>query len=313
MFCVRKGSSPGPMRHQVRESAESPEWPTFASSTTTSSFRTRGAASCSLRNSFSPYCSEVIPRRKTRPSFAIRPASWCSTLIGRTIMPMFEPVSTGRVSGEIVGRIKAAIRGGALAPGDQLPPERDLTKQLGVSRVSVRDALRMLEANGLIEVRVGARGGAFVTAPAPSLVSEGFADMLRMADVSAADVTELRLVFELAMLPLAVERATPDDVDELEAICDASEAVGYDVALSARFHTRLARCTHNDALALFAESFHQPLLRSLQIAKRVAPEMGGAGTQEHRELIDAMRDRDVARAVAIMSAHLGRTAERVAR
>src|SRR3954462_12373512 len=108
---------------------------------------------------------------------------------------LFSPVVTGRVSAEIVGRIKAAIRNGDLTPGDQLPAERELTKQLGVSRVSVRDALRMLEAHGLIEVKVGARGGAFVRAPAPALVSEGFADMLRMADVSPADVTEMRLVF----------------------------------------------------------------------------------------------------------------------
>jgi DNA-binding FadR family transcriptional regulator len=226
-------------------------------------------------------------------------------------MTEFTPVSTGRISAEIVDQIKAAIREGRLGPGDQLPAERELTKQLGVSRVSVRDALRMLEAHGLIEVRVGARGGAFVTAPAPSLVSEGFADMLRMADVAPADVTEMRLVFELAMLPLAVERATADDIGELAAICDASEAEGYNVGRSAEFHTRLARCTHNDALALFAESFHQRVLRSLQIAMRVAPEMGGAGTKEHRELIEAMRDRDVARAVTILSAHLGRTAERL--
>jgi DNA-binding FadR family transcriptional regulator len=228
-------------------------------------------------------------------------------------MAEFTPVSTGRISAEIVDQIKGAIRDGRLQPGDQLPAERELTRQLGVSRVSVRDALRMLEANGLVEVRVGARGGAFVTAPAPSLVSEGFADMLRMAEVAPADVTELRLVFELAMLPLAVERATEDDLAELEAICAASEAAGYDVSFSARFHTRLAACTHNAALALFAESFHQPVLRSLQVAKRVAPEMGGQGTLEHRELIAAIRARDVARAVTIMSAHLGRTAERVAR
>src|SRR3954454_10349793 len=65
------------MRHHVRESAESPEWPTFASSTTTSSLRTRGAESCASRNSFSPYCSELIPRRKTRPSFAMfLPPRW---------------------------------------------------------------------------------------------------------------------------------------------------------------------------------------------------------------------------------------------
>ena len=230
-----------------------------------------------------------------------------------TAMSDFTPVNTGRISAEIVDQIKAAIRDGRLNPGDQLPAERELTKQLGVSRVSVRDALRMLEAHGLIEVKVGARGGAFVRAPAPALVSEGFADMLRMADVSPADVTEMRLVFELAMLPLAVERADEDDLAELTAICDASEAEGYSVTRSAEFHTRLARCTHNAALGLFAESFHQPLLRSLQVAKRVAPEMGGAGTAEHRELIEAMRDRDVARAVAILSEHLGRTAARVAR
>jgi GntR family transcriptional repressor for pyruvate dehydrogenase complex len=231
----------------------------------------------------------------------------------KTVALDFTPVNTGRISAEIVEQIKTAIRDGRLGPGDQLPPERDLTRQLGVSRVSVRDALRMLEAHGLIEVRVGARGGAFVTTPAPSLVSEGFADMLRMSDVSPADVTEMRLVFELAMLPLAVERATDDDLAALEAICAASEAEGYDVARSAEFHTRLAECTHNEALALFAESFHQPLLRSLQIAKQVAPEMGGTGTREHRELIEAMRDRDVTRAVTIMTAHLARTAERVAR
>ena len=225
----------------------------------------------------------------------------------------FTPVNTGRVSAEIVERIKTAIRDGRLGAGDQLPAERELTRQLGVSRVSVRDALRMLEAHGLVEVRVGAKGGAFVTAPAPSLVSEGFADMLRMADVSPADVTEMRLVIELALLPLAVERATEDDLAELEAICDASESEGYSVVRSADFHTRLARCTHNDALALVAEAFHQPLLRSLQVAKRAAPEMGGAGILEHRQLVAAMRDRDVARAVTIMSAHLGRTAARVGR
>src|SRR3954451_25167748 len=120
----------------------------------------------------------------------------------------FTPVAGGRISGEIVGQIKAAIRDGRLAPGDQLPPERDLTKQLGVSRVSVRDALRMLEAHGLIEVRVGARGGAFVTAPAPKLVGEGFADMLLLGDVDAVQLTEARMVFELGLLELACARAT---------------------------------------------------------------------------------------------------------
>src|SRR5207248_5695010 len=184
---------------------------------------------------------------------------------------LFSPVGTGRVSAEIVGRIKAAIRDGRLAPGDRLPPERDLTKQLGVSRVSVRDALRMLEAHGLIEVKVGARGGAFVTAPAPGLVGEGIADMLMLADVGPADVTEARMIFEIGMLELACTRATDEDVAALSEICDRAEAAlaagAYEPAISAEFHARLARCTHNEALALFAESFQGLLESSLRQAQ----------------------------------------------
>jgi GntR family transcriptional repressor for pyruvate dehydrogenase complex len=225
---------------------------------------------------------------------------------------MFQPVSTGRVSAEIVDRIKAAIRAGALTPGDQLPPERDLTKQLGVSRVSVRDALRMLEANGLIEVRVGARGGAFVTAPAPQLVGEGLADMLLLAEVGAADVTEVRMIFELGLLELACERATAEDVAALHAICDRAEAAHeYDPALSAEFHTMLACCTHNEALELFALALQEPLASSLQRARAVDPDAGRVGTLEHRAIAVAVGARDADAARRIMTEHLGRTASRV--
>jgi len=225
---------------------------------------------------------------------------------------MFEPVSTGRVSGEIVGRIKAAIRAGDLAPGDQLPPERDLTKQLGVSRVSVRDALRMLEANGLIEVRVGARGGAFVTAPAPQLVGEGFADMLLLADVDAAHVTEVRMIFELGLLDLACLRATEADVARLHDVCDRADAAGaYDPVLSAEFHAQLARCSHNDALVLFAEALRAPLASSLHAARAADPEAGRVASLEHRAIAVAVGARDAVTARRIMAEHLGRTASRV--
>lgn len=231
------------------------------------------------------------------------------------MVELFTPVSTGRVSADIVEQIKRAIQQGRLTPGDQLPSERELTKQLGVSRVSVRDALRMLEAYGLIEVRVGARGGAFVTAPAPNLVGEGMAHMLLLAAVAPSEVTELRLIFELAVLPLACERRTDDDLGELAAICDRAEATlqagAYDVTLSAEFHTRLAKATHNTAIALFAESFQGPLLASLRQAQRVAPEMGEAGLLEHRAIVDAIRARDAEAARTIMSEHLERTARRV--
>lgn len=229
---------------------------------------------------------------------------------------LFQPVHNGRISAEIVEQIKSAVRAGRLAPGDQLPSERELTRQLGVSRVSVRDALRMLEATGLVEVRVGARGGAFVTAPAPELVGEGLADMLMLADVPPADVTEARMVFELGMLRLACERADEDDLAALEEVCDRAEAAleagAYDPSLSAEFHTRIARCTHNQALALLAESLQGPLRSSLRQARRVDPATGRRGALEHRALVGAIRAADVEEARAIMSEHLRRTARRVA-
>lgn len=228
---------------------------------------------------------------------------------------LFTPVSTGRVSAEIVDRIKTAIRDGRLGPGDQLPAERDLTKQLGVSRVSVRDALRMLEAQGLIEVRVGARGGAFVTAPAPGLVGEGIADMLMLAAVDPKDITEARMVLEIAMLELACARATSEDLEQLRTICDRADALlaagDYDPELSAQFHARLALCTHNRAIALCAESFQRPLVASLRAAQSADAAHGHTGALEHRALVDALAASDADAARAIMTAHLGRTAARV--
>jgi DNA-binding FadR family transcriptional regulator len=229
---------------------------------------------------------------------------------------VFTPVNTGRISNEIVDQVKAAIRDGKLAPGDQLPPERDLVAQLGVSRVTIRDALRTLEAHGLIEVRVGARGGAFVTVPAPGHVGEGIADMLMLASVTPAEVTEARRVFELAAVELACERATDADFVALDDVCERAESSlasgSYDVALSAEFHTLLARATHNAAFALIAETLQGGVQASLRRAKEVDPSAGAPGVAEHRELVAALRARDAEGARRIMVEHLERTAKRLA-
>ena len=76
---------------------------------------------------------------------------------------MFSPVNVDRVSQVIVDQIKLLIRDGRLQPGDRLPSERELCQRFGVSRVTVREALRVLEAGGLLAIRVGAHGGAFLT------------------------------------------------------------------------------------------------------------------------------------------------------
>src|ERR1700749_4349871 len=131
---------------------------------------------------------------------------------------LFSRVSVGRISEIIVEQIRLLMRQGQLKPGDRLPPERDLCERFGVSRVTVREALRMLESSGLVEIRVGARGGAFVTSPTTDRVGEGLADMLPLSAISAADVTEVRIVLEIGIVPLVCERATEEDLADLEAI-----------------------------------------------------------------------------------------------
>ena len=224
-------------------------------------------------------------------------------------------VSLGRISEVIVDQIRLLIRQGQLSAGDRLPSERELCERFGVSRVTVREALRVLEATGLVEIRVGARGGAFVTAPSSRLVGEGISDLITLASLSAVEVTEARMVFELGIVPLVCSRATEDDVAALREICDRSSAAlegdDYPLELSAEWHTRYAQAAHNRAVAMLVESLHGPLLMSLQRAREAAPLHGRRGVEEHRLLVDAIADRDVDRATEIMGTHLRRTAERL--
>jgi GntR family transcriptional repressor for pyruvate dehydrogenase complex len=224
-------------------------------------------------------------------------------------------VSLGRISEVIVDQIRLLIRQGQLSAGDRLPSERELCERFGVSRVTVREALRVLEATGLVEIRVGARGGAFVTAPSSRLVGEGISDLITLASLSAVEVTEARMVFELGIVPLVCSRATDDDIAALGEICDRSAAAlegdDYPLELSAEWHTRYAQAAHNRAVAMLVESLHGPLLMSLERAREVAPLHGRRGVEEHRLLVDAIADRDVDRATELMGTHLRRTAERL--
>lgn len=228
---------------------------------------------------------------------------------------LFSRVNVGRISGLIVDQIRLLVRDGHLAPGDRLPSERELCERFGVSRVTVREALRVLEAGGLISIKVGARGGAFITTPTSERVGEGIADLLTLSAITATEVTEARRVFELGIVSLVCERADEDDVRDLLEICDRSDlalAEGtYSMDLSAEFHVRVARATHNAAIETLVQSFHGPMLMSLRRAQLAAPLMGHVGTGEHRTFAEAVARRDEAAATAVMSAHLARTAERL--
>src|SRR5205809_4638284 len=172
---------------------------------------------------------------------------------------LFAPVSVARASSAIADQIRAAIVGGRLSEGERLPPERELAEQFGVSRVTVRDALRALEAMGLLEVRVGARGGAFVTVPSGSIMGQTMSDMMMMSALTPEDIVEARLVVELGTTTLACARATDDDLARLREHCHRSQealAAGtYDRQPSWEFPPLPAASIHNPAVPGLTAAF----------------------------------------------------------
>ncbi|MBB4934878.1 DNA-binding FadR family transcriptional regulator [Lipingzhangella halophila] len=228
---------------------------------------------------------------------------------------LFSRVHLGRASQVIVDQVRMLLRDDKLKPGDRLPSERELCERFGVSRVTVREALRVLEASGLVEIRVGAHGGAFVTTPSNERVGESLADLITLSPLTASQVTEARIVFELGIIPLVVERATAEDIADLRALVtqgqQALDEDSYTMEMSAAFHVRFAACTHNAAIETLVQSFHGPMLLSLQKARDVAPLMGHRGAAEHADLVTAVEHRDVEKARFIMRQHLQRTAQRL--
>jgi GntR family transcriptional regulator, transcriptional repressor for pyruvate dehydrogenase complex len=220
---------------------------------------------------------------------------------------IFAPIAVARASSAITEQIRAAILTGKLTAGDRLAPERELAEQFGVSRVTVRDALRALEAMGLIEVRVGARGGAFVTAPTGSVVAQTMSDMMMLSAISPEDVVEARLIVELGTVTLACVRATEEDLARLRELCErAQEALGaktYTRELSWDFHSLLAQIAHNGAVEGLAQSFRSSLSMH-PYRTREGVKAHTRTVEEHVRILEALEDRDGTAARTEMAHHL---------
>ena len=228
---------------------------------------------------------------------------------------MLRSVGTPRVYHHIVAHIERAIYDGTLANGDRLPSERELGRRFGASRVAVREALRALEHCGLLEVRQGSCGGHFVRAADASVVARDFRTLLRLGRLTAAQLTEARLMIEPEVARLAAERATDRDVKDLHAALDERDAVvagGRNPReLDLDFHRRLALAACNPVHALAIQA-----LVDLE-ADVVAPHglLAEADRAEveiaHTALLEAVEARDGDRARLIMQAHIADMQRRV--
>lgn len=176
-----------------------------------------------------------------------------------------------------------------LGPGSVIN-ERELVEQLGIGRTPVREALRRLAQEGLVEVYP--RRGMFVTD----------VDVRKLAFVS-----EVRVALEPEAARLAAERATDPERAELQELLDELDAAGADdhalMALDERIHRAVYRCARNDLLATTLEQYYVLALRIWTIALDRQHELNDA-VQGHRALLEAIHDGDGERSAATMRAHV---------
>ena len=222
---------------------------------------------------------------------------------------IFAPIAVARASSAIAEQIRNAILTGRVKAGERLSPERELAEQFGVSRVTVRDALRSIEAMGLIEVKVGARGGAFVTAPTGSKVAQSMSDMMVMSATTPEDIVEARLIVELGTVTLACARASDEYLANLRELCehgrDALKEGTYTREISWDFHARLAQAAHNGAVDGLTQSFRSTLsMHPLRV--REGSQGHTLTVDEHLKIVEALEQRDGNAARRMMADHLMR-------
>jgi DNA-binding FadR family transcriptional regulator len=227
---------------------------------------------------------------------------------------LFTRIEGPRGPSRIVEQVLGLLSAGTLRPGDQLPPERELATLLGASRSTTREALRTLQARGLLDVRVGARGGAFLAAPSNDYAVQGFADLLASRGISSLQVTEARAVVEVGALPLVCARATAADVAELRALLRRDQSAvsegRYQETYSVAFHMRLAKCAHNPVIDTMLGSMRDVLLASLKVTQWDPVTDRRNGLEEHRRIVDAVEAGDPDKAAQILRKHLHRTMDR---
>ncbi len=222
---------------------------------------------------------------------------------------LFSSVRTGKVSEMIAQQIKNTILTGAMTPGQRLPPERELVERFEASRNSVREALKILEVSGLLEIRRGS--GVFVTDGTSRSVSDSFSSVLKMRNVSINDLTQARIVLEPGTARLACENANEEDFQKFERnIKETTEAFrqGLEaVDLNVGFHALVAEATHNAVVTLTMNTlFDMVKEASVEIVRSTPMALAGSGKaiKYHKKILRAFRQRNPGRAYDLMLEHI---------
>jgi GntR family transcriptional regulator, transcriptional repressor for pyruvate dehydrogenase complex len=223
----------------------------------------------------------------------------------------FSAVKPNRVFQSVLEQIEDAILNGSLKPGDKLPNERKLIESLSISRPTLREALRVLQQRGFIEIRLGVKGGAFVKKIGVQQASDGLNMLIKHGKVSLRCLYEFREGTEGVVAALATERASAEDIDQLEInlktaqqllVMDPPDFVKFWEAES-HLHVMMAKLSGNiiyewvlSAVQTKIHSYIHFLPKTLEKLKITV--------EEWKRIIYEMRRREVSKVRILASAHV---------
>ena len=210
------------------------------------------------------------------------------------------------VTDEAIEKIKAMIVSGTLRAGDRLPKEADLAAELGLSRSSLREAVKALSLVNILDVRQG--DGTYVTSLEPTLLLEALSFIVDFhRDATVLELLQVRRILEPAATAMATVRATDDEIDDLRKLLDSlgpDPAVEDLVANDLEFHRRIAVSSGNSVLSSLVESMSAPTTRARVWRGLTQAGVGARTVAEHRAILDAMASRDPEAARSWATVHI---------
>jgi DNA-binding FadR family transcriptional regulator len=223
---------------------------------------------------------------------------------------MYLPVKKHKSIPElIIQQVRDSILRGVYQAGQKLPTERELVEQFQASRLAVREALKGLQASGLIVIRRGS--GIYVNESSRTAFVDSFSALLRIRKTSLQDLTEARMLFEPSISRFACQTLTDADLLSLEEnIREASSLVQSQQRATRQnieFHAIIAEATHNPVITLTMETFFE-VLTEITLEVQTDPEeslkRSGRAVKDHVKILSALRKRDAETAYRLAVSHV---------
>jgi GntR family transcriptional regulator, transcriptional repressor for pyruvate dehydrogenase complex len=220
---------------------------------------------------------------------------------------MFQPIKGKRTFEEVSDKIKSLVIKGILKVGDRLPSEAELARQFSVGRQSVREALRLLELSGFIEIQKGSTGGPVVQDMILNTLSKSLLEAIQVKGVTIEQLTEARLEIEMVVMRHVLANIDESDVQALrDNVSQARTKIesGFQAFReNIQFHKLLARASKNPVFVIVAEAI---MAVCADFLSRREPEIDKSKhvVEAHQEIIDAIDRRDKEGAMRLLEEHL---------